>query len=70
MLKHILNLNGVKELNKQDQKALQGGIGPGFCYMPNSTTCCCFFDDVYPNGDFICAPGQPVKPGFGCNYGG
>ncbi len=71
MLKIILNLDGVKELNKNDQKAVQGGFGPGFCYMQNSSTCCCFFDDIYPNGDFICANGRPKGPGplDGCLYG-
>ncbi|WP_299433953.1 hypothetical protein [uncultured Aquimarina sp.] len=66
MLKNILNLNGVKELNKKDQKSLLGGVGSGFCYMSGPTTCCCFFED---RGDFICAPGERVRPGFGCVYG-
>jgi len=62
MLKNILDLNGVKELNKKEQKSLQGGFGPGFCYMPNATTCCCFFSDRGPNGDFICGNGRPNLP--------
>ena len=67
MLKNILNVNGVKRLNKDEQESLNGGFGPGFCYLRDRNTCCCFFDDVYPNGDFICARGE--SDGFGrCRY--
>ncbi len=54
MLKNILNVTGVKKLNKKDQKALQGGIGDGYCYM-SFEDCCCYFED---RRDFICAPGK------------
>lgn len=67
MLKNILKINGIQELNKKDQKALQGGIGGGFCYMPNNTTCCCYFED---RRDFICGTGRPAgpTPSYGCVY--
>ncbi len=73
MLKNILNLDGVKQLEKKDQKTVLGGFGPGFCYMPDTRTCCCFFSDRGPNGDFICARGRrntPEAAGQGaCIYG-
>ncbi len=69
MLKNILNIEGLEKLTKKDQEKVKGGFGPGFCYMPNNTTCCCWFNDVHPNGGFICGRGRRNGPGIGAGPG-
>ncbi len=54
MLKNILNLEGVKKLNKNEQKSLEGGRTPnGPCFYKNGQCC----DTSSPNGVF-CEAGR------------
>ncbi|WP_299434782.1 hypothetical protein [uncultured Aquimarina sp.] len=40
MLKSILKINGVQELDKSEQKSLHGGAFYGSCSMKPSGICC------------------------------
>lgn len=62
MVKNILNLDGVQELSKKDQKHINGGGYMGHCTNTKPNPECIVTDDgCAPNTndiDCICANGQ------------
>ncbi len=59
MLQHVLNLNGVKLLEKQDQKNVNGGrrskpTSSNCINQPNGTRC---FYNNHPNCPGLCSSG-------------
>ncbi len=60
MLKNILSIKGVHQLNKAEQTSLQGGRGTsGACFYKNGLCC----DTSSPNGVF-CEAGRCAT--YGC----
>lgn len=61
MLRNILNLEGVQQLNKEQQKSLQGGArtSGSACFYKNGQCC----DTSSPNGVF-CEAGRCTT--YGC----
>ncbi len=54
MLKSILKLDGAQELNKSEQKSINGGGRPGSCCDPE-LHCCTFGDSPHATGQ-CCYP--------------
>ncbi len=55
MLKNILNIEGVQEMNKAEQKSLQGGGNWGACTMKGNRCCqsgACYFGTCGRRGCF------------------
>jgi len=67
MLKDILKLNGIKELDKNQQKNVSGGFG-GFGGFGECPTLCQTAQDCLPDGCgftfAICASGGPNGSGI------
>ncbi|WP_298515619.1 hypothetical protein [uncultured Kordia sp.] len=60
MLKSILNVEGVKRLNKSEQSSVKGSFGGCniFTCTPSSDGCPCYDNPNSPDGRGCCMDGQ------------
>ncbi|GAA4276729.1 hypothetical protein [Aquimarina mytili] len=67
MIKNILNLNGTQEINRAQQKTINGGIG-----LPSNDDCGCivmgprgYLEIIAVSCSSTCPDGSTPKPGLG-----